>query len=114
MSDEQLIEELTGEMDKGREIIINASMEAIEYVSEAIENINDVNWRKMVVRGQALEMGAGRALADKLVPDIYNDMKKKMPRRLKINKELAYALTEIYIGRVVKNLVAEVNKVKEK
>ncbi len=97
-------------MAEGEEIIKQASDEALEYVVDAIENINDKQWRKMAMSTQTVEMGVGVGIAEHLVPVIYNDMEKNLHKRLKLNKETARALRHIYIGRVIKNVRKALNE----
>lgn len=96
-------------IDDGAELVKKAHEEALDYVTDVVNNLGDRQWRKMSVETQAVEMGAGKAIADHLIPVIYNDMKKGLHKRLKLPKEQADAVREIYIGRVVKNLVKELN-----
>lgn len=96
-------------MDDGKDIIKGASDEALEYVADIIQNMNDRQWRKMAVETQAVEMGVGVGMAEHLVPVIYNDMRKNMRKRTKLSKEHAEAIRHIYIGRVIKNVVKELN-----
>ena len=97
-------------MDVGNDIIKHASDEALEYVRDAIENINDTQWRKMAMGTQAIEMGIGIGIVEHLVPSIYADMEKTLHKKLKVTKETARALRHIYIGRVVKNIRRELNE----
>lgn len=97
-------------MNAGELIVRQASDEALEYVKDAIENINDTQWRKMVMSTQAVEMGVGVAVAEHLVPVIYTDMSKTMHKKLKLTKETARALQHIYIGRVIKNVRRALNE----
>src|SRR6476659_350129 len=90
-------------MSEGETIIKEASDEALEYVRDAVENINDKQWRKMSMSTQIIEMGIGVGIAEHLVPVIYKDMDKNLHKKLKISKETARALRHIYIGRVIKN-----------
>lgn len=96
-------------MDEGNKLIAKASDEALEYMTDAIQNINDKAWRKMAIETQALEMGVGIGIAEHLVPVIYQDMQKKMHKKLKVKPETAEALRHIYIGRVIKNIRRELN-----
>ncbi len=97
-------------MDIGRSIVMEASDEALEYVSDAIENISDMQWRKMTMSTQSVEMGVGIGIAEALVPIIYKDMEKSLHKKLKISKQTATALRHIYIGRVVKNITRRLNE----
>lgn len=97
-------------MAEGEAIIKAASDEALEYVRDAIENINDKQWRKMVMATQAVEMGVGVGIAEHLVPVIYDDMAKNLHKKLKISKDTARALRHIYMGRVVKNIRRSLNE----
>lgn len=97
-------------MDEGNALIREASNEALEYMTDAIENISDKQWRKMAVESQAVEMGVGVAMAEHLVPKIYDDLTKKLHKKIKVNKETARALRHIYIGRVVKNVRRKLNE----
>lgn len=97
-------------MDEGETIIREASNEALEYVADAVENINDKQWRKMVMESQAVEMGIGIGLAEYLIPAIYNDMAKSMHKKLKLSKSTSTALRHIYIGRVFKNVRRKLNE----
>jgi len=97
-------------MDEGEQLIKEASDEALEYVRDAIENLNDKQWRKMVMQSQAVEMGVGVGIAEHLVPVIYNDMEHKLHKRIKVNKQTARALRHIYIGRVIKNIRRALNE----
>lgn len=104
------IETQEGLMEEGRALTKQASDEAFDYVSDAIENLNDVQWRKMSMESQAVEMGIGQAMAEHLVPMIYQDMEKNLHKKLKIKKETATALRHIYIGRVIKNIRKALNE----
>lgn len=97
-------------MDEGKRIVADASNEALEYITDAIDNINDKQWRKMVVESQAVEMGIGIGIAEHLVPVIYQEMERKMHKRLKLPKSTAKALRHIYIGRLVKNVRRTLNE----
>lgn len=95
-------------MNEGADLGKRASLEAIEYVQDAIDNLNDKQWRKMAVNNQALEMGIGKALGGVIVPQIYNDMPKQFHKKLKVSKPMAQAMADIYLGRVIKNIIKEV------
>lgn len=109
-SDVKWIAEQEALMAEGEEIIKEASNEAIEYLADAVENINDRQWRKMVMSTQAVEIGIGVGIAEHLVPVIYNDMQKNMHKKFKVSKETAQALRHIYIGRVIKNVRKALNE----
>ena len=96
-------------MNEGHDLIKRASDEALEYVADAVENINDKAWRKMAMSSQAVEMGIGVGMAEYLLPVVYADMDKSLHKRLKISKDTARALRHIYIGRVIKNVRKELN-----
>lgn len=104
------VKEQEGLMETGADLVKKASDEALEYVADAIENINDKQWRKMSMESQSVEMGAGVALADHLVHNIYDDMEKNLHKRLKVKKQTATALRHIYIGRVIKNVRKALNE----
>lgn len=91
-------------MEEGTQIVKSASDEALDYLSDAIENMNDGAWRRMTISTQAVEIGIGVAFSENLMPNIYEDMKKSLHRKLKLDKEKARALRHIYIGRVIKNI----------
>lgn len=112
--DEDWIDEQEKRIVEGQELIKQASDEALDYVKDAIENINDRQWRKMVMESQAVEMGVGVALAEHLVPAIYQDMRKKLNKRLKLQPKTAEALRHIYIGRVIKNIRKALNERSER
>lgn len=97
-------------MAEGEGIIKTASDEALEYIGDAVQNLNDRQWRKMVMESQIVEMGIGVGLAEHLVPQIYKDMEKTLHKRLKVPKETARALRHIYIGRVIKNVRKALNE----
>ena len=97
-------------MLEGRDIVGAASTEALEYVTDAIENFSDKQWRKMTMETQAVEMGVGTTIADVLVPKVYDDMKKKLHKDIGVSKETAMALRQIYIGRVIKNVARSLNE----
>lgn len=97
-------------MDEGEIIIKSASDEALEYVRDALENINDRQWRKMTMETQAVEMGIGVGMAEHLFPVIYADMEKNLHKKLKVSKDTARALRHIYIGRVIKNIRRSLNE----
>lgn len=97
-------------MVEGETIVNKASDEALEYISDAIENMNDKQWRKMVMQTQAIEMGVGMGMAEHLVPVIYGDMTKSLHKKVKVPKEIAQALRHIYIGRVIKNIRRSLNE----
>jgi hypothetical protein len=104
------VEEQENIMEEGVTLVKKASDEALEYVADAIENINDKQWRKMTMETQAVEMGVGTALAEHLVHNIYDDMEKNLHKRLKVKKATATALRHIYIGRVMKNIRKALNE----
>lgn len=91
-------------MAEGEGIVAEASNEALEYLMDAVQNINDKQWRKMAMSTQSVEMGVGVGLAEHLMPKIYKDMEKNMHKKLKLTKDTARALRHIYIGRVIKNV----------
>lgn len=97
-------------IDEGIELIKEASNEALEYIQDALEHLDDRAWRKMVVESQAIEMGVGKGLAEHLVPVVYKDMQKTLHKKLKIKKSTALAVRHIYIGRVIKNIQKELSK----
>lgn len=97
-------------MEVGEGIIKTASDEALEYIKDAVENLNDRQWRKMVMSTQIVEMGVGVGIAEHLVPQIYNEMEKKLHKQLKLPKETSRALRHIYIGRVIKNVRRALNE----
>lgn len=97
-------------MDEGESIIKSASDEALKYVADALENINDKAWRKMAMGSQAVEMGVGVGMAEHLFPVIYTDMEKNLHKKLKVSKETARGLRHIYIGRVIKNVRRALNE----
>jgi hypothetical protein len=107
---QKFIAEQEALMEVGQGIIKAASDEALEYVADAVEHINDKAWRKMAMSSQTVEMGIGVGMAEHLFPVIYQDMEKNLHKRLKIGKETARALRHIYIGRVVKNIRKALNE----
>lgn len=96
-------------MLEGNDILDKAVEEAIDYLQDAIENMGDKQWRKMVMGTQIVEMGIGVAFAEHLMPTIYNPMQKNMHKKLKIKKETAVALQHIFVGRVIKNIIRNYN-----
>jgi hypothetical protein len=92
------------------ELARKAHEDALEYLQDVIENMGDKQWRKMGVDSQAIEIGVGIQLHERIVPAIVGDMKKNMHKRLKLSKEVCQVLTNIYMGRVVKNLVKAINE----
>lgn len=96
-------------IDRGKDIVQQASNEALEYMADIVQNMNDRQWRKMAVESQAIQMGVGVGIAEHLVPVIYKDMQKGLHKRLKVPKETAVALRQIYIGQVIKHIVKELN-----
>ena len=117
MADEPKLDKATKEwiaeqekqMAVGEDIIKAASDEALEYVADAVQNLNDRQWRKMVMETQIVEMGVGVGMAEHLFPIIYKDMEKGLHKRLKVSKDTARGLQHIYIGRVVKNVRKALN-----
>lgn len=108
--DQDWIDQQTKTMDEGTDIVKAASDEALDYVADAIENLTDKQWRKMVMETQALQMGIGVALAESLLPEVYEDMKRSLHKKIKVEKGTAEALRHIYIGRVVKNIIRSFNE----
>jgi len=109
-TDEDWIDSQDAKMTEGKKLIQQASNEALEYLTDAVENINDKQWRKMVIESQALEMGIGVGLVEHLVPSIYRDMEKSLHKKVKVSKTTARALRQIYIGRVIKNIIKEAER----
>lgn len=108
--DEKWIDEQEGLMNEGYAIVDAALEDALEYLGDAIENINDRAWRKMTMSTQTVEMGIGVALAEQLVPVVYGRMTKDMHKKLKVSKGTAQALRHIFIGRVIKNIRKGLNE----
>ena len=96
-------------IDMGKDIVEQANHHALEYMADVVQNMTDKQWRKMAVESQAIQMGVGIGLAEHLVPTVYKDMQKGLHKRLKIPKETAQAVRQIYIGQVVKYIVKELN-----
>ena len=109
-ADKEWVETQDALVNDGRDIVKDASDEALDYVSDALENFDDRQWRKMAVQSQALEMGVGVAFAEHAVARVYQDMEKKLGKRLKISKELSRSIRHIYIGRVMKNIRKALNE----
>lgn len=99
-------------INNGEAVVKRASDEALDYLKDVMENVGDQAWRKVSVETQAFEMGLGMAVAEHLIPVIYKDMEKTMHKRLKIPKDAAKMLRHIYIGRVFKNIIKEVQSEK--
>jgi hypothetical protein len=93
----------------GEKLLGKASNDALDYMKDIVDNLNDRQWRKMAMDKHALEIGVGTALVEHLVPTIYKDMEKSMHKKLKVSKPIAKALREIYIGRVIKNIKEELD-----
>lgn len=99
----------------GAEQVADASNDALEYLIDVVENIRDKKWREMAVEQQAYEMGVGEVFAENLIPEIYNDMGKRLRKTLKksglkLNQSETMMLRRIYIGRVVKNIGRMLNE----
>lgn len=107
---QQWIAEQEALVSEGEQLVQAASDEALEYVKDAIENMNDRQWRKMTMSSQALEMGVGVGIAEHLIPVVYRDMEKSLHKKIKVSKEVAMALRHIYIGRVIKNVRKALNE----
>lgn len=103
------VESVSDKVHEGEELVRAASDEALEYVTQTLESFDDDDYRRMVIQTQALETGVGIALADHLIPEIYNDMKKKLHKKLKVPKEMSEVIRNIYIGRVMKNIRRELD-----
>lgn len=108
-SDMTWINEQEKLMEDGEQMVRRASDEALDYLQDAVENLGDAQWRRMVIASQATEMGVGGAIADHVVPKVYNDIPKRLSKKLKIPREVAEALAHIYIGRVIRNVRKELN-----
>lgn len=100
---------------KGARLVTKAADEALEYVATVVDSIEDKEYRRIAVEGRALEIGVGRALVEQVAP-VLNDMDKTMHKKLKglggsreKDKMVANVLANIYIGRVIENIVKEVN-----
>ena len=93
----------------GEDVVKKAHDEALEYIQDAIPNIADKQWRKMVIGNSPIEMGVGVTLADDIVPKVYKDMQKSLRKKLKVDKAISQAISHIYIGRVIKNIVGGLN-----
>lgn len=107
--DKKWVDENEQQMIEGREIVDRAVEDALEYLSDTLENLGDRQWRKMTMGSQPLEMGIGQALADNLIPHVYQKMQKEMHKKLKIKKKTAEVLRHIFIGRVIKNIRKELH-----
>lgn len=95
-------------INDGEDIIDRAVEDALEYLSDAIENMNDKQWRKMTLSTQSVEMGIGVGLVERVAP-VYDRMAKDMVKKLKVKKGTATVLRHIFIGRVVKNIRKELD-----
>lgn len=100
---------------EGARLVTKAADEALEYMATVVDSIEDKEYRRIAVEGRALEIGVGRALVSQVAP-VLNDMDKTMHKKLKglgggkeKDKMVANVLANIYIGRVIENIVKEVN-----
>lgn len=91
-------------LDEGRELVRAASDEALSYMTDAMENMGDRAWRKMAVSTQAIEIGVGKTIADVIIPQVYNDMRKRLHKKANMPVNVSHALIDIYIGRLIKNI----------
>lgn len=96
-------------INDGEDIIDRAVEDALDYLKDAIENMNDKQWRKMTLSTQSVEMGIGAGLAERVMPVVYDKMIKDMHKKLKLSKETARVLRHIFMGRVIKNIRRELN-----
>lgn len=90
-------------MEEGTQALAEASNEALEYMQMVAENAEDREWRRMAVEQHAFEIGVGLGLEEH-VARITKSMRKTMHRKFKIPKYAARILTNIYLGRLVKNI----------
>ena len=97
------------DLETGMMMVRKAHDDALDFMTDAIENMNDRAWRKMVVESQSKEMGVGLALMD-VVARTYEDMGKRLHKKIKVPKKTGDMLRNIYIGRLVKALRKELNE----
>jgi hypothetical protein len=98
---------ISEESSEWSDMVGRVASEAIDYVQMVVQNMEDPNWRRMVVNQHVREMGVATRLAHNIIPDVYMDMHKSIHKKLKVKKEVGTMLANIYLARVIKNIVKE-------
>lgn len=113
-ADEKWQDEADELLTRGEGITRQASDDALEYVTDVINNLNDKAWRKMAVMQHAVEIGTGVAVAEVAVNKIYNTMRKHFSKKVKLNAQDADMVARIYMGRLMQNIVKGLNSEADK
>lgn len=101
---------ITKLQQEGEIIVDKAVEESLDYFDDLMENISDVNWRAMAAEQHALEIGVGVTLAERVVPLLYEKMKRTMGKRVGMPQEAVDVMVAIMIGRVIKNVRRAMNE----
>lgn len=113
-ADEKWQDEVEVELEKGEALVKKASEDSLNYITDVIEKLGDKAWRKMAVMQHGIEIGAGFAVAEVAVNRIYNTMRKHFNKKIKLNKQDSDMLARIYMGRLIQNVVKELNNEADK
>lgn len=89
-------------------MVKKASEEALEYIDMLMKNYNDRDYKLMVVSKYARNIGVAQAIADTVIP-VRKDMQKRFHKKVGLDKMSAEVFSDVFMARVIDNLVKELN-----
>lgn len=100
----EIAKRTNAQMQHGKTLLKQSSDEAIDYIGGIIDGDVDKN---AALERNGVMLGVVEGLTDHVIPNIYEDMQKSWQKRpMKMPKELAQAISNIFLARLLNNLVA--------
>ena len=114
-SREEWVDAQADELSRGSDIIQEANRVALDAVQQLVENFGNVGYQQIIIERSALAIGIGSALAEGLIPEVYDDMQRTLHKTIKgmgkqKAKTFAEMLRHIYIGKVIEHIHKELSK----
>ena len=92
-------------MEKARDSMV----EALEYIELLFENMQDSDYKAMVIKKHAVELGAFQFFHNHAM-GTFDDFVKRFGKKNKMGKETAEMMGGILMARFIKNLSKELSK----
>jgi hypothetical protein len=106
--DQKWLDEVNKLSEEGDSIAKRSSAESAEYTELLLSNFEDKNYCQMAVKHHAIEAAIGQYFVEAAAP-LFFDMQKTLQKKAKMSKKNAETCARIYVGRLVRNIVKELN-----
>lgn len=98
---------------EGVDLLSKASDDAIEFIAEVSDELNNKEFKTVTTERLSLHIGIALTLVDKIIPDVYWDMRKSLPKKIGVSKSQAEMIANLYLARTIKNLAEALAKREE-